>query len=411
MFHPSQPGMAFRKCAERTSDSCGDETDGCCAIIPCTYCLEFLVYGHTTIEGAALSTGYGWAGLIAGATFYAYWERSLYGDCEFVVELADEEIYRRSCYEGASCRNSSDEVDVTIGYTSGVLRWTRREQVPLPYNREDGCVDWFCGECECTCERLCVTVTRDAGGGNLFSCKDFISVDSSYDCPQPQWSGDISCGAKSYAVLLELLRDPYDGACLLGGTINGEELTPVRVESCTAMTASFTLTDGDVISVACAVCSCETIGCPCCPDWPQTASASITWISINVPSDCNSTATPQVVAGDFGCNTIAEETGTIIFIDSNSLRVRVFCDPETTIWSVQYKSPATSTWPGPGLGSEDYWQWVDVVYDFSCPACSTAVDGIATGTIDFVARMRCETSGGIVDYDIIVHGDVEIVCP
>jgi hypothetical protein len=87
--------------------------------------------------------------------------------------------------------------------------------------------------------------------------------------------------------------------------------------------------------------------------------------------------------------------------------VRVFCDSVTGEWSVQYRS-ATS---GGGFESPVSSVWKDVSsLTFVCPDCANAVNGVAYGTIDFIAEMACETSGGIVTYNVLVHGDVEIGC-
>jgi len=78
----------LRRCDERRSDSCSDETDGCCAVIPCTYCLIWEVYGDTPEYGTATFASNGWTGTIANATFAGYWERNYdTGECEFVVVL------------------------------------------------------------------------------------------------------------------------------------------------------------------------------------------------------------------------------------------------------------------------------------------------------------------------------------
>ena len=46
------------------------------------------------------------------------------GECEFVVTFDGEEVYRATCYEGASCRNPAGEVSASIGYDEGTLRWS-----------------------------------------------------------------------------------------------------------------------------------------------------------------------------------------------------------------------------------------------------------------------------------------------
>jgi hypothetical protein len=75
-------------------------------------------------------------------------------------------------------------------------------------------------------------------------------------------------------------------------------------------------------------------------------------------------------------------------------------------WKIEYKSLAT------GMTGNDVstGEWVEVVYDFECPDCADAVDGVAYGTFDFVAVNACETSGGLVNFNVLVHADVEVQC-
>ena len=86
--------------------------------------------------------------------------------------------------------------------------------------------------------------------------------------------------------------------------------------------------------------------------------------------------------------------------------VRVVCSTETLAWVVEYKSLAT------GMIANDVntGTWVPVVYDFTCPDCADAIDGVAYGSFDFVAVHGCETSGGFVTFDVLVHAEVEVQC-
>lgn len=156
--------------------------------------------------------------------------------------------------------------------------------------------------------------------------------------------------------------------------------------------------------------ACCCGGCPCCPGWTQPASGSIQWTSTSDSSDCGagSTVTPAVI--EFGCIGAPEdEDGTLIRQDETYLYVRVWCDYETLEWHVQYRSGTTGG--GGTCTSPASTTWVDVDYDFVCPDCAEAVDGIATGTIDFIAIMCCEISGPtVVTYNVAVHADIEIPC-
>ena len=92
------PGNEIKKCSERTLNSCDKtETDGCCGVVQCDFCLELELYGEDPIHSTdpAIFTGSGWTGSINGYSFYAYWERNIYTDeCEFIVLFDGEEVFR-----------------------------------------------------------------------------------------------------------------------------------------------------------------------------------------------------------------------------------------------------------------------------------------------------------------------------
>lgn len=248
---PNRP----KKCSERFTDSCGGETDGCCGIIPCIYCLEFEVYGDPTLYGTAEFIDGAWTGTIAGASFRAYWER-VYGDCEHVVEIDGEEVDRQPC---GDCKDMGGDADVTIGYDSGTLKWTKYEPRQLPLiTTDDGCRDHFCGNCNCTCKKLCAVVAIDGQIG------EGILSEGAYtgDCDDPEWTGTITAGYHSVYLRIELRRDDYTGGCLLGGEANGETLDWVSVSDCQALSASWELYDGTQIGVHCEKCgSCDLESC------------------------------------------------------------------------------------------------------------------------------------------------------
>lgn len=155
-------------------------------------------------------------------------------------------------------------------------------------------------------------------------------------------------------------------------------------------------------------CGCP---CPCCPGWPGRVSAIIHWTSeVLISNDCE--LAPSIISldGDFGCpGDRNDEEGTVLRTAATELRVRVFCESngEDFVWRVQYRSAVS----GEGFVSPSSPTWADADFVFVCPNCAAADDnGSAHGTIDFVAIMACETSGGIVSYEVKVHGDVEIGC-
>jgi hypothetical protein len=201
------------------------------------------------------------------------------GDCEYIVTLDGEEVYRATCYEGASCRDPGGSVGVLIGYDEGTLTWTKHEPRPLAVvvDPDTGCNDFFCGTCRCTCDCLCVTITEPDGTvilGEICS--------TSYPCDAPVWEGSIGY----YDLSIALGRDDYTGECTISLTASGEDADPVFASGCGNMSASVTLYDGTVISVACKQCSCEELqGCyGCClpvdlaqPLYPAGVLVTIPW--------------------------------------------------------------------------------------------------------------------------------------
>ncbi len=158
-------------------------------------------------------------------------------------------------------------------------------------------------------------------------------------------------------------------------------------------------------------CCCGRPFCPCCPGWPQLASGSIGWTTYVVPGDCGGGATTEV-PGDFSCEDTVDPLGTPIRSDATFLSVKAFCsiDPETGVyrWRAQYRSAISGgTWEPPI--SDVFAEATDV--DYVCPDCADAVNGQATGDIWFTAKMACETSGGVTEYDVLVHGLITLGCP
>lgn len=262
------PANGLKKCSEKTRTSCTDHDD-CCAVTACTYCLELEVYGDPVQHGVADQAANHWTGTVGGYPFDMYWERNYEtGVCELIVIFDGEEVYRKTCDEGQSCRDSTDSVEVIVGYPpeSATLRWIKHEPLALPHvnDPDTGCKTWFCGECECSCECLCVTITEP--DGDVFSGE---ICSGAYECDGPTWEGTIGY----YELSIRLDRGVY-GECVLVGTVNGDEQEPVEASGCKDMSATITLYDGTTIAVRCKVCSCEqTITIPCCEDIPITAES------------------------------------------------------------------------------------------------------------------------------------------
>lgn len=398
---PQSPDRLL-KCSERQTNSCDlTETDGCCSVIPCVLCLQFYVAPSTYYYGEAPFAGSTWSGTIAGVSFQAYWERDYQTDeCEFVVAVNGIVVYRKSCYEGASCRHPDGSTTVTIGEDEGTLTWSVFESRPLEYiqDPDSGCRTYFCDDCECSCECLCVTITETDTTTHLGEI-----CDTAYDCDAPLWVGTVG----GYDLSMSMGRDEY-GRCIITPTVDGIEQDAVLFPGCADAVTSVTLLDGTTIALTCKRCSCEEADtCPCCPGWPQGASGSIAWTTSAVANDCED-GSEESVTGDFSCEDIEDPIGTVVRERGTDLNVRLFCDAETQQWKAQYRSAISGGTFEPPISTT----WADATeVEFVCPDCADAVDGQATGSVSFIAKMACETSGGVVEYDVLVVGLVTIGCP
>lgn len=266
------------KCSERTRTRCTDHAD-CCAVTACTYCLELEIYGEDIQYGVADQSDSHWTGTVGGYSFDMFWDRDYETEeCVLIVEFDGEEVYRKSCYEGQSCRDSSDEVTVMVGYDEATLRWIKHEPLSLPHisDPDTGCKTWFCGECECSCECLCVTI-RDILG--LEIAKGEI-CNISYPCDGPVWYGTVGY----YALSLALERDSY-GNCVLAATINGDYAGTFAVSGCKDLSATIELYDGTTIEVRCKICSCSE-PFACCPNIDQPDNLYITLSKNSVVCAC-----------------------------------------------------------------------------------------------------------------------------
>lgn len=271
-WHPKSP-THLKKCSEFVSPACNPvPTDGCCAVIPCSYCLMWVPDSGNTVYGTAAFSGTSWTGTVASAAFVGYWERGYNsGECEFVVTINGTEIYRVDCYGGQSCRDSSDSVVTTIYAVPGTLTWTKVLHRPLEYvsDYETNCLRHFCGSCECACLTLCATLI----GPDCCQVR-FQMHDVNYQCEGPEWYGSDYCGSTPYAVTIRITARDYDDACMLSGEVNGEALDEVELSSCIGWTYTWTLYDGTSIRVVCDDCNCENVdNCTggCC--WPRETSA------------------------------------------------------------------------------------------------------------------------------------------
>jgi hypothetical protein len=217
----------LKPCAEQTVETCDNApADSCCGVIPCKLCLEWETYDDGTSYGSADFSGSSWTGTVGGHAFVSYWERNSYDECEYIVTLDDEEVYRATCYEGASCRNPSGEVAVSTAYLQGTLRWSKFDprELALIVDPDTGCRDFFCGDCRCSCRSLCVDV-REVVYEDFIDTYEGELTDTAYsECDPPVWAGTVG----NFAISLALGRDAY-GNCIVTPTVNGDEIGRAHV--------------------------------------------------------------------------------------------------------------------------------------------------------------------------------------
>jgi len=304
-----EPGGSdpIHKCDERVSNTCSDETDGCCGLIACDYCVTWEPETGTGDTAETTFATNAWTATIAGAAWLGFWERNYEtGECEFVVTLDGTEIYRKSCYEGQSCRDSSDSAGATIGEVSGVISWTKYEKRPLQYvqDEETNCTVHFCDDCECSVECLCVTITEP----DTTETKGEI-CDTAYDCEPPLWAGTVG----AFELSIALGRDEY-GRCIITGTVGEEEAEPVLFPGCADASATITLGDGTTIAVSAKKCSCdettpEDVCNPCPPGTVYPWAVTVTFNELGVSADAANQLDPDqdgettfnyAVEGDYG---------------------------------------------------------------------------------------------------------------
>ena len=276
----------LKPCAEFTVETCDTApADQCCGALPCKLCLEWKTYEDGISYGSATFAGTSWTGTVGGHAFVSYWERSSYDECEYIVTLDDEEVYRATCYEGASCRDPSGDVDVSTAYLQGTLRWSKFDprELALMVDPDTGCRDFFCGDCRCSCRALCVDV-REVVYEDFIDTYEGELTDTAYsECDPPVWAGTVG----NFAISLALGRDAY-GNCIVTPTVNGDEGEPVAVTGCSDMSGTVELYDGSSFTFRCKQCSCaQEIG-DCICGRPMGETLTLLFASANAPSTIHS---------------------------------------------------------------------------------------------------------------------------
>lgn len=307
----------------------------CCRIGPCKLCLTWTV-GTKIYLGKASGDGQEWSGSAGNVSFRAYWDESY---CTINVELDGELVWTRSLcedYDAVTCRNWDDETAfTTYAGDSGTFAWEVTEFLELlrrpggeAYS-ESECADYFCGTCSCTCPKLCVTITTDETG-----CEGTIPF-TGEQCDDgrvtsPEWSGAIDCEPDgSVDVAIALTRDAY-GDCQISGTVDGTiggnavalALVETPITDCKALTATWTVTVGDVTYTVAVQClECGECGPPfldpCCPDVVAPTTLTATLI-------LQTNSTDPTDPSDVACDDQVEVT----FGFSRKLRCPICCDDD-----------------------------------------------------------------------------------
>jgi hypothetical protein len=274
------PANKLKPCSEFLTEACETTPhDGCCSAAPCKLCLEWETYEDGISYGSATFAGTSWTGTVGGHAFVSYWERNYETDeCEYIVTLDDEEVYRATCYEGASCRNPSGDVDVSTPYLQGTLRWSKFDprELALIVDPDTGCRDFFCGDCRCSCRALCVDV-REVVYTDFIDTYSGELTDTAYsECDPPVWAGTVG----NFTISLALGRDDY-GNCIVTPTVDGEEGEPVAVTGCSDMSGTVELYDGSSFTFRCKQCDCAEVIGDCICGRPMGPTLRLLWASGN----------------------------------------------------------------------------------------------------------------------------------
>ncbi|MCA9061348.1 MAG: hypothetical protein KDA85_22695 [Planctomycetaceae bacterium] len=256
---------------ENPTCGCGDELicneeelrcDPCCRCIPQRLCAEFTA---TDCECDGLTDLMPWSDI----------DQEYYGELQCGSELAEIHVLlhyeNETCYwrvvidlfeidelfeigpEKQSCEYPDLQLTVPFELCTGTVRITRHDFLKLPPRLlEDDCDEQpWCGTGWCACECLCVTIVEHLGGIGTGEVCNIAYLETE----PPEWAGSIS----GYAIDITIARDEYTGACLLGGTINGEAIEWIEVDDLTNIWVTWTLSDYTEVSVTCKECHCEPI--------------------------------------------------------------------------------------------------------------------------------------------------------
>jgi len=378
----------LKPCQERMIEACNNvSADQCCGVIPCTLCIEWQTAYDTYQASATFGTS-SWTGTLNGISFTAYWERNVEGVCEFVVFFGGYEVYRATCYEGASCRNSSGEATATVGTDSGTLSWSVYEprELALIDDPDTGCRDFFCGSCRCSCRALCISV-REVIYSDFVDTYSGQIADVSYsDCDPPVWAGTVG----NFEIHLVLGRDSY-GNCIVTPTVDGLELEPVAVTGCADMSGTVELYGGSSFTFRCKQCSCvEEIG-DCICGRPLGPTLTLLWSSANGGAG----TAPREFTLTYGMTSAAG----------------IVCDPYPVGGPFPaYTGSASGTFPQPMGGTRNDTLYVMMVCCIGCPTCvyyrwqGTMDLGDDTWNLTYILTQDCNCPA-ILSVDTFIPND------
>ena len=269
----------FKRCEEFVVGSCNDDTEDCCAVIPCSLCLELTIYPDILYGFAPwIEESFQYYGTVTDPesgehTFSAYWEKDYgTGDCQFVVEWDDEVVYTKGLCEYTdpiTCRDPGDEVEVDVEYgVTGTLEWLVREMIEVRRVAEDGCTVPWCDDCLCACKKLCVTVAYTDYVDEENSCIAEGVFDFSGDqctdgtATTVKWSGSATCeSGKSWGGYIEMDVDSY-GNCTISGELTTGDPTAVldsqgMITNCSQVAAGWVIDEYDydiTVNISCLKC-------------------------------------------------------------------------------------------------------------------------------------------------------------
>jgi hypothetical protein len=213
----------MRRCNETLVDACdtGSGTHGCCSIIPCDICVE-LVTDDDIFKATATWDGDEWTASVDGHEVRIFWQ-DLY-QCELVVLFDGLEVSASpKCADygetAADCRDPSGQVTVAVYGGEAELSWflvVDRQIDRLP-KTDTSCADHWCGNCDCLCEEICVTVRIEQDE----PCLGILTLEDFYQCEvAPRWTGTVQCQDGDVEVSLTITRAAYDDEYL--GIIEGD---------------------------------------------------------------------------------------------------------------------------------------------------------------------------------------------